>query len=684
MQQPTNESPKASRDPENLIGKDIAGRFTVLECIGKGGMGVVYTATQHALERDVVLKVVRTEDAAPEAKDRFRREAVVLSRLSHPNVVQIYDHGRDADTDLWFIAMEYVRGITLSRYLKQRGGVLPVNDFRVIATQILQGAAEAHRLGLVHRDLKPANIMLTSTRGERIQVKILDFGLSKLVKEAEPLTQGHQMLGSAMYMAPEQLRGQKVTTRADVYALGVIFYQLLSGKKPIEGPDSIQVIAQQLAGGTRSFRDALGPATEVPEDLISLVERCLAVEPKDRPRDAVELLSLMEHGLAPVTQISADTPILTAAMMGNDGPTDSTMRTGPTDITRSETHARVGMYAGLAGGGVALLVAIVLGVLVVLLLLKDTFRGEPAVAAIDAATQQAGESGLDEASRILRERGLTAMRDGDYDRAVNMITEAVMMAPGEADLKELLTIAIDLRDNASTKAAATDAAEAKAAAQEEEDAVAEAAAAAPSPSPRRAAPRPSPRPRSSPKPTPPPVGMAVITSIPKARVEVAGHGGGSTPFRAEDLPVGTHEVSFFVDGAKVHSTTIKVGSDSVELMDVDLAPYLKPEPKPEPKPTPAPIPAPIPAPAAAPEPTPAPGAATAEAEPAEATGELFVSSPNIFGNIWINGKNHGPTPIVAKNLPVGPVTIEVRVGKNVRRTENAVVTADTRKKITIR
>ncbi len=145
-------------------------------------------------------------------------------------------------------------------------------------------------------------------------------------------------------------------------------------------------------------------------------------------------------------------------------------------------------------------------------------------------------------------------------------------------------------------------------------------------------------------------------------------------------PVGPHEVSFFIDGAKVHSTTIKAGSESVELMDVDLAPYLTPETEP----AAAPIPAPLPAPAAAPEPAPTPEAATAASEPAEPTGELFVSSPNVFGNIWINGKNHGPTPIIAKNLPVGPVTIEVRAGKNVRRTASAVVTADTRKKITIR
>ncbi len=253
----------------------------------------------------------------------------------------------------------------------------------------------------------------------------------------------------------------------------------------------------------------------------------------------------------------------------------------------SETHARVGMWAGLATGGMALLAVLVLIALVLILLLKDAFLAEPtATAAAAAAVKQ--EGGLDDAARVLRERALTAMRDGDYDRAVNLITEAVMMAPGEADLKELLTIAIDLRDKAARSTPKAEPEEApEQEPEEEDDGAADAAAAKPSP---RAAPKCAPAPPPpTPQPKPPPVGMAVITSIPKARVEIDGFGGGSTPFRAEDLPVGSHVVSFFVDGEKVHTTTVRVGADAIELMDVDLAPYLKAD-EPEPEPTPGPPP----------------------------------------------------------------------------------------------
>ena len=673
------------RDPERLIGQTVAGRYRVEKCIGRGGMGVVYTARQNALDRRVVIKVVRSEGAEESSQQRFHREAKSLSRLSHPNIVQIYDHGYDEPSGLWFIAMEYVRGTTLSRYLKGMGGRLTVQQARVLFRQILAGVREAHRIGLIHRDLKPSNIMLT-TETKRIEVKLLDFGLSKLAQDAEPLTQGHQMLGSAMYMAPEHLKNRPLTPRADVYALGVILYRLLSGQKPITGSDHYKVIAQQLAGATTPLAEALPDDHGVPRPLIELVDRCLSVDPDLRPKDAGELLELLESAWAGAgADPDAATIAATVAAMDSSVTAASTIRTTEppnepttTSMAMSQTHARVGMYAGLITGGVGVLAVLAVAVLLVALLFKDglPWDAEPPVAV--AAAVQAPDNGLDAAANALRQRGLAAMRDGDYDRAVALITEAVMMAPAESDLKELLTIAIDLRDQRKN-AAPTPAPEPEVAEAEPEP--------TPSPRPRsdrsrqsarQAQPAPSPRPA----PTPAPVGTAVITSLPKgARVEIDGVGSGVTPYRALDVPAGVHRVTFFVDGQAVHSDELTINDGGVELLDVDLGPHL-PEPEPEPEVAP---PTPAPAPVAASEPEPEPEVATTAPEvEGGAVGELFIVSENVYGVIWVNGKKVGPPPIVAKKLPVGPATIEVRVGKNVRRTQQAVVAADERTKISIR
>jgi serine/threonine protein kinase len=263
-------------------------------------MGVIYVARQTSLDRDVVLKVVRHDRADKEGVGRFRREARSLSMLSHPNVVQIFDHGFDEGTGLYFIVMEYIRGLTLSRYRKQRGA-LPLQEFLPVASQMLEGVAEVHRHGLLHRDLKPSNVMLTSPDGARLRVKLLDFGLSKFAVSTEQLTQANSFLGSVLYLAPEVIRGQTADTRADVYALGVTFFQLLSGSNPIEGSDPYQVLLQQASSGARPLASALPRGHEVPPSLLELVDRCLSPQPHHRPSDARAMREMLASGLGHVS-----------------------------------------------------------------------------------------------------------------------------------------------------------------------------------------------------------------------------------------------------------------------------------------------------------------------------------------------------------------------------------------------
>lgn len=274
-------------DPEKLIGKAIGGRYLVEKCIGKGGMGVVYLASQQALDRKVVIKVLpKSFVDDEEAIGRFEREAVGMSRLQHPNVVAIYDFGHeDAHA---YICMEYVDGETLSRRIK-RDGPLDMETFAPIAGQILQGIGEAHSRGLIHRDIKPSNIMLTERHGQENYAKILDFGLAKLVKGSRNVTKEQSLVGSTAFMAPEQIMGNDIDQCVDVYALGVLFYYMLTGIKPFEADDDITVLYQHVHNPPPPLGENLPEGNRVPSEIIELIERMLSKEPAERPPNAASI-----------------------------------------------------------------------------------------------------------------------------------------------------------------------------------------------------------------------------------------------------------------------------------------------------------------------------------------------------------------------------------------------------------
>jgi len=260
------------------------GRYEILGLIGRGAMGAVYKARDPAIDRLVAVKTVGGALSAwsehqDEFHERFRREAQAAGRLTHPHIVSVYDLGVEEATETPFIVMEYVAGVSLATLLKENPE-LPVDQALEIVEQIASALAEAHEHGVVHRDIKPANIFLD----QRGRVKVGDFGIARL--EGSELTLTGVGLGTPGYLAPELLRGAAADARSDLFALGVVAYQLLTGKKPFAQPR-----AGTNAGGEPT--EVLPPhvlRAEIPEQASLAVMRCLAEQPTDRPASASAFL----------------------------------------------------------------------------------------------------------------------------------------------------------------------------------------------------------------------------------------------------------------------------------------------------------------------------------------------------------------------------------------------------------
>ncbi len=304
--------PSAARDPR--IGTVIGGKYLVLDRIGAGGMGRVYRAEQRPLGRVVAIKIVAVSPTAAEGSEgdvlekRFLREASILARLSHPNVVTVHDFGRiDPEGDEpevernYYMAMELVAGQTLEALLHERRA-LPWPETVRLVRQIARGLHEAHALGVVHRDLKPANVMITRARGGEELVKLLDFGIGKIVAEAskeEPaLTMEGIFVGSPGYVAPEQVMTGVVDARSDIYSLGVLMYRCLAGQSPFPQHKTAMALMTAHVHETPIALQAVAPT--VPTWLSGLVHRCLEKPPALRPQTVEEILE--ELGTHPSAQ----------------------------------------------------------------------------------------------------------------------------------------------------------------------------------------------------------------------------------------------------------------------------------------------------------------------------------------------------------------------------------------------
>lgn len=256
-----------------------ADRYIVERPLGHGGMATVYLARDEKLGRQVAVKVLADNLAGDDDfRERFMREAQLAARLSHPNVVQVFDVGED-DDERPYIVMEYVDGHSVADLLK-RGRSLPPEKAVPLLAQVVAGLEHAHQAGLVHRDVKPANLLLRARDG---RLKIADFGIARAFEETRHTRTG-RALGTAPYMAPEQLEGQDPTPATDVYSCGVVAWEMLTGRTPHDGGSPSSIARSQ-----RVRRPSLRRSATVPPKLESLVRRCLRPQPRDRFRDAGEL-----------------------------------------------------------------------------------------------------------------------------------------------------------------------------------------------------------------------------------------------------------------------------------------------------------------------------------------------------------------------------------------------------------
>jgi len=298
------------------------GRYRVEGLLGTGAMGEVYRAYDPVIDRPVAIKIVRTELAAGTGSEqwlqRFRREARAAGRRFHPNIVAILDFGEDDGKP--FLAMEYVDGRSLDAILKTSGPLDPARSVAVI-TQVLSALGFAHQNGIVHRDVKPSNIMVLSS-GE---VKVADFGIARI--DASEFTIVGDLLGTPAYMAPEQFAGAPVDKRTDLFAAGVILFEMLTGVKPFRGKSITEIISFMETRGPEDIR-ALNPA--VPDSLKRVISKALAFDPTQRYDDAAEFSkAIIEAFPVRLEEVSLSEPLDTPVVdteVGETAPEGATWR----------------------------------------------------------------------------------------------------------------------------------------------------------------------------------------------------------------------------------------------------------------------------------------------------------------------------------------------------------------------
>jgi hypothetical protein len=430
-----------------LVGRILGGRYRLAERLGQGGMGTVYRAVHTLMDKPVALKVLRADVAGdPEAALRFHREARSASRLDHEHCIRVTDFGQSED-GLLFLVMELLDGESLSARITH--GPIEPRQAATIMLAVAQALAHAHEHGIIHRDLKPDNVFLVKRR-DRYQVKVLDFGLAKILHESmssHALTRTGMVYGTPEYMAPEQAQGEALDVRTDIYACGVMLYQMLTGELPFSAPSLLVMLSKhvQEVPVTPRLRT---PERAIPEELDALVMRCLEKSPAARFSSAEALAEALlpfaepttsslsvpaapagsasgKTAASPVTPMAlavANAPqpgagailsparplaVSASAAAGGAMPVESTML--PTaEASRSGTGRKVAFILGavLALGGILTMVG--------LYLRRTAPRPGPAApqetAPLEMARRFLNEDDLDSAERILRRE--RAARDG--------------------------------------------------------------------------------------------------------------------------------------------------------------------------------------------------------------------------------------------------------------------------------
>jgi serine/threonine-protein kinase len=351
--------PSAPIDP--YVGTTIDGRYRVESVLGEGGMGVVYLARHKVIDKKVAIKVLRADMAREkEITDRFLQEAKAASSIGNPHIIDISDFGQLPDGSTYFV-MEWLDGKPLSRVLEETRPI-PVVRLVDVAHQIADALAAAHQRGIVHRDLKPDNIFLIKRGAEQDFVKILDFGIAKVSSGTSKLTRAGSVFGTPHYMSPEQAAGAPVDSRTDIYALGVILYEMASGRVPFDADNFMGILTQHMYKAPVPIR-ALVPPQDVPPGLEAIILKALSKKPEQRYPTMEEFaqdLNKLTRGMIPDA-----VPEMMSRSGGFNVPADFFKERGmpapvPATPLTGSRRGRWGVYAGIAG--VAAAIAIVVGI----------------------------------------------------------------------------------------------------------------------------------------------------------------------------------------------------------------------------------------------------------------------------------------------------------------------------------
>src|SRR5215216_189402 len=274
-----------------MIGNVVA-NYKIIDKIGEGGMGAVFLGVDTMLEREVAIKMLRPELARqPNIVERFRTEAVTLAKLNHPNIATLYNFLRQGDD--FFMVMEFVRGETLDSLIRRLGAIGCERAVQLFCLA-LEGIDHAHKLGIVHRDIKPANIMLTNAGS----IKVMDFGIARVLGSSRMTKTGH-LIGTVEYMSPEQVRGEETDARSDIYSLGILLYEMLTGRVPFSSTSEYELMRSQI-------EMAPPPPTNfapyIPLPVEQAIMRALAKKPQARHGTAGEFRSVLLGSIGQATR----------------------------------------------------------------------------------------------------------------------------------------------------------------------------------------------------------------------------------------------------------------------------------------------------------------------------------------------------------------------------------------------